>query len=149
MRDANDYPEVEGYDTRTYGGGEAVTTPEERAERERLEREAREEAYEPARKELRFRFSHERLFCEVERRLWIRPKGMRVGAAGHAWFPGIVPWHDFERRLKNRPGGAPFSEDGRPLFDFDPRYLQHGYFPEFGDTLPLTLPERTKTTDRP
>jgi len=135
---ADDHPEMEGYDTRRYGGGEAID-PEERAERERLEREAREEAYEPTRKELGGRFSHERLFYEVERRLWIRPKGIDPGRAGHAWFWDIVPWHEFERRLKNRPGGAPFSEDGRPLFDFDPRYLVHGYFPEFGDTLPLPL----------
>ena len=46
---SDDRPELEGYDTRWHEGGEAFT-PEERAERERLKREAEEEAYEQARK---------------------------------------------------------------------------------------------------
>jgi len=130
MSDANDYPEVEGYDTRLRAAGKALS-PEERAERERLEREAHEEAYEQARKKLRYKFSHERLFYWLERQFWKRTFTMGPGYYG--WSPDIAPYHDFERRLKNRPGGAPFSVDGRPLFDLDPRYLQEGYFPDLDD----------------
>ena len=119
MRNANDYPEVEGYDTRTYEGGQGLTA-EESAERERLKREAKEEAYEQARKELGVRFSHERLFWRLQRETAPRP-----------WL--LVPYNVFQRRLKNRPGGAPFSEDGRPLFDLDERYLMEGPFPDLDD----------------